>query len=451
MLPVAEIVENSRASIAEIRTLSGTGTGFIVHQSGLVITNRHVVEGDSQVNIRLATGENYQGSVIGAHPTLDLAYIEIDPGAPFKALALGDSDAIRVGDDVIAMGFPLASELGQEPSVTIGIISAKREDLGFLQTDASLNPGNSGGPLLNGYGCVVGVNTSGIVESGDGRAVSGINFAIPVNDLREALREVPGIALCRGEVLPTLSVPATTPTPVPTDTPAPAPTATPTPTPTATATPEPTPTPTPKPTETPTPQPTATPTSPPTKTPTPVPTATAIPTPIATPRPTPTPRPTSTPTPTQLSPPVWRDCQPDPTSFYRYTLKCNQHWTETEATSAAGRPFFNVRVTGFLYEETMEDFYQRHQSSLTEATQDYITFERVSTKEETIGPRNYIHTEYRWRPGERDCVYDVVERIFRSPNRPVNYAFILTAGICEGSAEVYGEQRTVILSTFEES
>ena len=171
-LPLADMVENSMASIAEIRTRSGIGTGFIVHDSGLVITNKHVIEGNSQVNIKLATGGNYQGSVLSAHPTLDLAYIEIDSGATFSPLALGDSDTTRVGDNVVAIGFPLGSELGREPSVTRGIVSAKRVDLGFLQIDASLNPGNSGGPLLNEYGCVVGINTGGIVGTDDGRAVS---------------------------------------------------------------------------------------------------------------------------------------------------------------------------------------------------------------------------------------------------------------------------------------
>ncbi|MYE39674.1 MAG: trypsin-like serine protease [Chloroflexi bacterium] len=185
-LPLADMVEGSLPGIVEIRTDSGLGTGFIVHDAGLVITNKHVVEGNSQVNIRLATGGNYQGSVIGTHSTLDLAYIEMESGDTFSPLALSDSDAIRVGDNVIAIGFPLGPELGREPSVTRGIISAKREDLGFLQTDASLNPGNSGGPLLNENGCVVGVNTGAIVGTDDGQTISGINFAIPVNELREA-------------------------------------------------------------------------------------------------------------------------------------------------------------------------------------------------------------------------------------------------------------------------
>ena len=290
-LPLADMVENSMASIAEIRTRSGIGTCFIVHDSGLVITNKHVIEGNSQVNIRLATGGNYQGSVLSAHPTLDLAYIKIDSGATFSPLALGDSDTTRVGDNVVAIGFPLGSELGREPSVKRGIVSAKREDLGFLQTDASLNPGNSGGPLLNEYGCVVGINTGEIVGTDDGQAVTGINFAIPVNDLREALRDVPGVPVCQEGTEPSLAVgvpvPTNTPTPVPL-TPEPAPTHTPTPAPTPTSTPVPTETPTPLPSFTPTPFPTAAATPSPTFTPMPtrVPTATATPT--ATPTITPT-------------------------------------------------------------------------------------------------------------------------------------------------------------------
>ena len=160
-------------------------------------------------------GGRYQGKVWATHPRLDLAYIEIESATNFSSLALGDSDAIRVGAGVIAIGFPLGSELGQAPSVTRGIISAKRDDLGFLQTDASLNPGNSGGPLLDEYGCVVGVNTAGVGETNDGRVVTGINFAIPVNDLREALRGIPGIPVCQVGAPPVPTAIAANPTPAP--------------------------------------------------------------------------------------------------------------------------------------------------------------------------------------------------------------------------------------------
>ena len=455
-LPLADMVENSLPGIAEIRTGSGIGTGFIVHEAGLVITNKHVVEGDSQVGIRLATGEEYQGEVLNTHPTLDLAYIEIESGNTFRPLALGDSDEIRVGDNVVAIGFPLGPELGREPSVTRGIISAKREDLGFLQTDASLNPGNSGGPLLNESGCVVGVNTGGIVGTGEGQAISGINFAIPVNHLREALRDVPDIPVCQAGASPSLAVaaptPTVTPTPVPpTPEPTPVPTATPTPTPTPvptatpTLTPTPTPTPTPEPTLTATPEPTPTPV--PTATPTPTPRPTATPRPTPTPTPTPSPTATPTPTPIPLPAPVWRDCA---TEYDVYVIKCNQHWTEAGTVFAGTSPFFYIEAKGFMLDESLDDFRQRRHEGLLLAAEDFTLFELLSTREVSTGEQDYIHAEYRWQPNEWDCVNHVVERVFRSRHLPVNYGFIVSAGVCEGERPLYDGQRESILSSFEE-
>ena len=454
------MVEDSLPGIVEIRTDSGLGTGFIVHDAGLLITNKHVVEGNSQVNIRLATGGNYQGSVIGTHSTLDLAYIEIESGDTFSPLALSDSDAIRVGDNVIAIGFPLGPELGREPSVTRGIISAKREDLGFLQTDADLNPGNSGGPLLNENGCVVGVNTGAIVGTDDGQAISGINFAIPVNELREALRDVPGIPVCQEGAAPPSLAAASTPTPLPTPvppTPEPPPTPTATPTPTLTPTPDPTATPTPTPTHT--PEPTATPTPTPVPTPTPAPTATPTPTPTATPRPTATPTPATTPTPTltpsptatltptPLPAPVWRDCT---TEYDVYVIKCNQHWTEAGTVFAGTSPFLYIEAKGFKLDESLEDFLQRRHESLLLSAEDFTLFEMLPTREVSTGEQDYIHAEYRWQPNEWDCVNHVVERVFRSRHLPINYGFIVSAGVCESERALYDGQRESILSSFKE-
>ena len=446
VLPLEDMLERAMPGIAEIRTGSGVGTGFVVHDGGLVITNKHVVEGNSQVDIRLATGGNYRGNVLNVHPDLDLAYIEIESGETFKPLALGDSDAIRVGANVIAIGFPLGPELGNDPTVTTGIISAKRQAPNFLQTDASLNPGNSGGPLLDEYGCVVGVNTGGIAGTGDGQAVSGINFAIPVNDLREALRDIPGVPICWGGATPVMAVAVPTPTPLPTPVP---PTPEPAPTPTATLTPTPAPTNTPTPTPTPEPTETPTPTPAPTATPTPAPTATPAPTPTATSTPTPTRRPTATPTPspTPLPAPVWLDCA---TEYATYVIKCNQYWTETGAVSAGGSPFFSIESKGFLLEESLDDFFQRRQQRLLLTADDYDVLELVSTREVSTGQRDYIHAEYRWQPNGRDCVYHVVEHIFRSRYRPTNYGFIITAGVCESERALYDGQRENILSSFEE-
>ena len=251
----SDVMERTLPSIVEILTDTGSGTGFIVSEDGLTVTNRHVVEGNRRVIVRLATGELYRGRVIGTHPYLDLANVAIDAERSFTPMSMGDSDQIRAGDDVIAIGFPLGDEFGGEATITRGIISAKRED--FLQTDASLNPGNSGGPLLDASGHVVGVNTLRIDESG-GRTITGISFAIAINEVTDHL----------GNDIPTAQL--TNP---------PAPTSRPTPSPTAALPPAqaprfaPIPLPTPVPTAIPTPMPTSTPIPTPTLTPTLTPTA----------------------------------------------------------------------------------------------------------------------------------------------------------------------------------
>ena len=203
-LSIADVTENALPSVAHIVTGTGSGTGFIVNESGLVVTNRHVVDGSSQVSVRMAEGSEYEGSVTQRHPTLDLAYVSIDSSQTFTPIAVGDSDEVRVGAEVIAIGFPLGSTLGSEPTVSVGIISAKRDDT--LQTDASLNPGNSGGPLLNMYGQVIGVVVSRVEEDSAGRPISGIGFAIPINEVKT---ELGGQVSPAGPVLPT-------PTPFPT-------------------------------------------------------------------------------------------------------------------------------------------------------------------------------------------------------------------------------------------
>ena len=306
-----DVTENALPSVVQIITSSGSGTGFIVSEDGLVVTNRHVVEGQRRVTIRLATGEEYRGNVIQRHSVLDLAYVEIVSTRTFTPLPLGDSGEVRLSEPVIAIGYPLGEELGLDPTVSRGIISAKRED--YLQTDASLNPGNSGGPLLDAKGNVIGVITFRVESTETGRPVTGIGFAIPIDAVQQDL----GALAASGS-----GSPEPTPTPIPTIPPTPDIEATKAAieamdahrrqaelaTRAATEAQQeaeryaasleatriaelPTPTPTPAPTPTPTP------TITPTPTPTPLPTATPLPTPTHTPEPTPTSLP-PTPTPT---------------------------------------------------------------------------------------------------------------------------------------------------------
>ena len=230
---IADIVEQALPSVVQVTTSNSTGTGFIIDPSGLVVTNKHVVDGSDRVTLRTESGERHQGRVVRRHATLDLAYIEIDGGRSFTAITLADSDVVRVGEEVIAIGFPIESLLpGLTPTVSIGIVSARRLD--YLQTDAAINPGNSGGPLLNAAGQVVGVIVSRIETDSSGRQIVGIGFAIPVN-------EVEGWQVTPSPIRPSTPVATATPGPSPTPGPTPLPSPTPTITPTPTLRPTPTP------------------------------------------------------------------------------------------------------------------------------------------------------------------------------------------------------------------
>ena len=162
----------------------GVGSGFVVSSDGYILTNNHVVDGANRIKIKLADGKEYDGKVVGRDPKTDLALLKAEGASNLHALPLGDSDALKVGNWVVAIGSPF----GLEQTVTAGIVSAKGRVIGsgpydnYIQTDASINPGNSGGPLLNMAGEVVGVNTAIFSESGGN---VGIGFAIPVNMAKE--------------------------------------------------------------------------------------------------------------------------------------------------------------------------------------------------------------------------------------------------------------------------
>ncbi len=153
------------------------GSGFIIDPDGYILTNNHVVAKADKIVVKLESGKEYKAKIIGTDPKTDVALIKIKADKPLKAVTLGDSDKIRVGDWVVAIGNPF----GLSHTVTAGIISAKGRVIGsgpyddFIQTDASINPGNSGGPLIALDGTVIGINTA-IIATGQG-----IGFAIPIN------------------------------------------------------------------------------------------------------------------------------------------------------------------------------------------------------------------------------------------------------------------------------
>lgn len=157
---------------------AGVGSGFIISESGDVVTNHHVVAGATEVTVTLSDGTKLEAEVIGSDPMTDIALLRVESDAPLPALAFGASDVMRAGDQVFAIGNPF----GLGGTVTSGIVSATSRNINsgpfddFIQTDAAINRGNSGGPLFNADGEVIGVNTS--IFSPDGGSV-GIGFAVP--------------------------------------------------------------------------------------------------------------------------------------------------------------------------------------------------------------------------------------------------------------------------------
>jgi len=162
------------------------GSGFVIDTEGYIVTNNHVIDGADEIKVKLANGKEFSAKVTGRDPKTDLALIKIDGAPGLQPLRMGDSDALKVGSWVVAIGSPF----GLEQTVTAGIVSAKGRIIGsgpydnFIQTDASINPGNSGGPLINMKGEVVGINTA-IVASGQG-----IGFAIPANMAKHVLPQL---------------------------------------------------------------------------------------------------------------------------------------------------------------------------------------------------------------------------------------------------------------------
>ena len=186
-MSLQEIYENSIDSVVSISCSSlygtSTGTGLILTGDGYIVTNAHVIEGAAVVQVILQNKLSYQATVVGADEVTDLAVLHIDATGLCPA-KLGDSGNMRVGDSVVAIGDPLGLQLSG--SMTDGIVSAINRDISvdgrsmtLIQTNAALNSGNSGGPLINCYGQVVGINTMKIGDYMSSAGVEGLGFAIP--------------------------------------------------------------------------------------------------------------------------------------------------------------------------------------------------------------------------------------------------------------------------------
>ncbi|MBN2705112.1 MAG: DegQ family serine endoprotease [Deltaproteobacteria bacterium] len=178
------------------QAVKSLGSGFIISDDGYILTNNHVVEDADQIKVTLSDKNAYEARLIGRDAKTDLAILKIDVDHELPVIKMGDSDSLKVGDWVIAIGNPF----GLARTVTAGIVSARGRVIGsgpyddFIQTDASINPGNSGGPLFNVEGEVVGINTA-IVASGQG-----IGFAIPVNMAKILLPQLKTGKVSRGRL-----------------------------------------------------------------------------------------------------------------------------------------------------------------------------------------------------------------------------------------------------------
>ncbi len=160
---------------------TGLGSGVIYDSAGLILTNNHVVEGATAIDVELADGTRVDAMLVGRDPSNDVAVVKIDPSKVPAVAELGDSAAVKPGQPVVAIGSPEALE----NSVTEGIVSGVNRQLdnyvGLIQTDAAINHGNSGGPLINAYGQVIGLNTLGVRDNN----AQGLNFAIPINKVKQ--------------------------------------------------------------------------------------------------------------------------------------------------------------------------------------------------------------------------------------------------------------------------
>jgi S1-C subfamily serine protease len=177
------------------QTQRALGSGFVIDKAGHIVTNYHVIRGASEIQVSFSNNERIRAKVIGVDPSTDVAVLKVDvKSRALKSLPLGNSDTARVGDEVIAIGNPF----GLDRSVTAGIISAVQRRIEapnqlsishVIQTDAALNHGNSGGPLLNAQGQVIGINAQ-IETGGASQGNVGIGFAIPINTVKDVVAEL---------------------------------------------------------------------------------------------------------------------------------------------------------------------------------------------------------------------------------------------------------------------
>ena len=207
-LSVQEIYELASPAVVQIATSidredtdsfgriprSGLGSGFVIDKEGHIVTNFHVIDGASSVRVAFSDGDGVPAEIIGRDSSTDIALLRVDlDGRALSPLRLGDSDRVKAGEPAIAIGNPF----GLDRTVTAGIVSAVQRQIlapdrfrieGVIQTDAAINSGNSGGPLLNEFGEVIGVNSQIMTDGGTGNV--GIGFAVPVNTVKDVVAQL---------------------------------------------------------------------------------------------------------------------------------------------------------------------------------------------------------------------------------------------------------------------
>ena len=176
------------------REQKGSGSGVIIRPDGYIVTNNHVVNGASKIQVTLNNNQQYDATVVGTDPATDVAIIKVD-ATDLPVIPMGDSDALRLGEWVLAIGSPLGAQL--RSTITAGIVSAKGRSMpdysgefkieSFIQTDAAVNPGNSGGALVNKKGELVGINTAIVSQTG---SYTGYSFAVPVNIVKRVAEDL---------------------------------------------------------------------------------------------------------------------------------------------------------------------------------------------------------------------------------------------------------------------
>jgi len=201
----ADLVDRAKPSVAFVLSTTekgpGSGTAFVVHADGLLATTLHVVEEAREISVTLPGGPTMAAEVVGVDAENDLAVLRV-PRTGLQTLRLADSQAVRQGEEVLVLGYPLANILGSyDVTVTRGIVSAVRANIGLIQVDAAMNPGVSGGPVMNARGDVVGIAVSGL------RIGQQVNFAAPAAAMAAIMQRLVGRSIPE---LPAMRIPFTT-------------------------------------------------------------------------------------------------------------------------------------------------------------------------------------------------------------------------------------------------